>query len=137
MNDKEQAARQALEALGRIHFAATELDRRNRVRWFDDAVNEAKEAITALREVLAEQAEQEPVAWAYIDSDGSFMDALDRQHGAYQTPLYAAPARTKDLTNDEIHDVFKSLGFSLADPRTEDFSVARAVIAKFKEKNRV
>ena len=43
--------------------------------------------------VKAEPVKQEPVAWAYIDADGSFMDALDRQHGAYQTPLYAAPAQ--------------------------------------------
>ncbi|WP_396190736.1 hypothetical protein [Flavobacterium sp.] len=30
----------------------------------------------------------EPVAWGYFDADGSFMDAVGWQHGAYQTPLY-------------------------------------------------
>ena len=30
---------------------------------------------------------QQVIAWAYIDVDGKFMDALDHQHGAYQTPL--------------------------------------------------
>ena len=43
--------------------------------------------------VKAEAVKQEPIAWACIDADGSFMDALDRKHGAYQTPLYAAPAQ--------------------------------------------
>ena len=43
--------------------------------------------------VKAEAVKQEPIAWACIDADGSFMDALDRKHGAYQTPLYAAPVQ--------------------------------------------
>ena len=30
---------------------------------------------------------QQVIAWAYIDVDGKFMDAIDHQHGAYQTPL--------------------------------------------------
>lgn len=36
----EQAARQALEALCQLHFAATERDKKNRVRWFDKAVDD-------------------------------------------------------------------------------------------------
>ena len=81
-----------------------------------------KPAITALREALAQpqdksdvehyraikkrnaevvalekaQPQGEPVAWAYIDADGSFMDALNRQHGAYQTPLYITPPSVED-----------------------------------------
>ena len=68
------------------------------------AIFKPNETLAAIREALADHVEQslttvvepvkqEPVAWAYIDADGSFMDALDRQHGAYQTPLYAAPAQ--------------------------------------------
>ena len=71
-----------------------------------------------------EQEEQEPVC---IDWDTKTDEPIMG---------YAAPVRTKDLTDEEINNVFKSLGFSLADPRTEDFSVARAVIAADREKNR-
>ena len=78
---------------------------------------------------------QEPVAWAYIDADGSFMDALDRQHGAYQTPLYAAPVSAKrewvELTDDEIFDAYTSDAHENT-PK----SFARAVIAAFKDKNK-
>ena len=114
MNKLEQAARQVVDAWDLGEFS-TRMD----------------EAITALREALAEpklynhetgsvlipnplteQAEQEPVAWGYFDADGSFMDALGKQHGAYQTPLYAAPVRTKDLTDDEI---LEAVGTSVMD----------------------
>ena len=79
---------------------------------------------------------QKPVAWMLEGSNCVEFEYRDYHDGYEWTPLYAAPARTKDLTDDEIHDVFKSLGFSLADPRTEDFSVARAVIAADREKNK-
>ena len=80
---------------------------------------------------VSEQAEQEPVAWAYIDADGSFMDALDRKHGAYQTPLYAAPVRTKDLTDDEIHKALYG-----KDTLPGLMNGIRAVIAADREKNK-
>ena len=94
--------------------------------------------IVALEAELAEQAEQEPVAWWDGKEDAFFEHELCglKAPADFHIPLYAAPVRTKDLTDDEIHDVFKSLGFSLADPRTEDFSVARAVIAADREKNK-
>ena len=90
-----------------------------------------------VREKLAEQ---EPVAEVIVRPLRGDQSQPTTDIKWLQKPttgkLYAAPARTKDLTDDEIHDVFKSLGFSLADPRTEDFSVARAVIAAYKEKNK-
>ena len=58
-----------------------------------EAVFEAKLAAHGIPNPTAEPVKQEPIAWACIDADGSFMDALDRKHGAYQTPLYAAPAQ--------------------------------------------
>ena len=68
MNDKEQAAmQQALEALCQLHFAATERDKKNRVRWFDKAIDESVEAITALREALAKQAERDLVNKSAVD----------------------------------------------------------------------
>ena len=44
-------------------------------------------------------------------------------------PLYAAPVRTKDLTDDEIEEIGKSYFDEWS------FGFARAVIAKFKEVN--
>ena len=121
MNKLEQAARQALEALEKY------------ADW--RCTPETDQTITALREAFAEQAEQEPVAWGYFDADGSFMDALDRQHGAYQTPLYAAPVRTKDLTDDEI-DLIDALNWEKDNKVWGIRKFARAVIAADRKKNK-
>ena len=51
---------------------------------------------------------QEPVAWAYFDADGSFMDALNRQHGAYQTPLYAAPVEAQAIRAEALEEAAKA-----------------------------
>lgn len=47
-------------------------------------------------------------------------------------PLYAAHVRTKDMTDEEIADVFRAI--HMKESWSLDF--ARAVIAKFKEKNK-
>ena len=110
MTKLEQAARQLLD----------EIDTSN-----PPTVRE--KTITAMREALAEQAEQEPVAW---------MDGMGRFH-KYRLqrdwiPLYAAPVRTKDLTDDEILKTNKT-----ELPDCQDLvDFARAVIEKFKEKNK-
>lgn len=70
-----------------------------------------------------QQAEQEPVAIA----DGTF-----NHNCPLGTPLYTAQVRTKDLTDDEIADVFRAI--HMKESWSLDF--ARAVIAKFKEKNK-
>jgi len=65
MNDKQRAAMQmALETLKNLKWAATERDAKNRIRQFDQFVDEASEAITALREALAQPQE------SLLDSDG-------------------------------------------------------------------
>ena len=91
-----------------------------------------EDAARLIREALAGPVKQEPVAWAYIDADGSFMDALDRQHGAYQTPLYAAPVSAKrewvDLTEGEQEAIYLKCN--------TPSEYTNAVIAAFKEKNR-
>jgi len=95
------------------------------------------EAITALREALAEQAEQEPVAW--IDPD-DLEDLIESGEGAcvsscqseiFSVPLYTAPLRTKDLTASEIRDIWNSS--DTYDVFCVEF--ARAVIAADREKN--
>ena len=104
---------------------------------YDELPDAARLALKRAKK--AEPVKQEPVAWAYIDADGSFMDALDRQHGAYQTPLYAAPVSAKrewvDLTDDEIMDLVRDECVDMRWPSTPLF-IARAIIAAFKEKNK-
>ena len=70
-------------------------------------IQKTDKALAAIREAKAELEKQEPVAWAYIDADGSFMDALDRQHGAYQTPLYAAPVDAKAIRGEALEEAAK------------------------------
>lgn len=68
----------------------------------------------------------EPVAWWHPK-----MGAYDNNYFDAMQPLYLSPVRTKDLTDDEIA---QAVGSPLDEVYLADF---RAVIAKFKEKNRV
>ena len=132
MNKLEQAARQAFETWweseGQEFLFALNTTT-------DDDIKLVAEIAWKNGAYCAEQAEQAPVAWGYFDADGSFMDALDRQHGSYQTPLYAAPVRTKDLTDDEIMKINVDTA-SIVPTCDRQFHFARAVIAAFKEKNK-
>ena len=85
----------------------------------------------------AEQAEQEPVAVVEI-TYGREPECYvtgnidDFPEGVFK--LYAAPVRTKDLTDDEIVDVMNKI---YGDTWTEqERELARAVIAAYKEKNK-
>ena len=117
-NKLEQAARQALKSLEKIAY--------------DTANPDTEKAIMALREALAEQAEQEPVAWCYFCEDalwGFFTDPDECDPDCdNEMPLYAAPVRTKDLTDDEIAEIFRKYA--------SDLYKARAVIAADREKNK-
>ena len=138
----EQAARQALEALEQ-HVERFDYEQFTSICELDPA----KEAITVLREALAErhkencacevcrgcdnadikaeQAEQEPVAW--MDAAGAIhKHKLQRDW----TPLYAAPVRTKDLTDAEIH------GIKGYNETREMYDFAHAVIRAYKEKQK-
>ena len=75
----EQAARQALVALEDV------------MADFDGSWALADTAITALREALAEQAEQEPVAWMNEERNTITWNELYPN----MTPLYAAPFNCK------------------------------------------
>ena len=56
----------------------------------------------------------------------------DYETGAW--PIYAAPVRTKDLTGQDLCDLEVAVGWK---GDSYDFEViAKAVIAKFKEKNK-
>ena len=96
--------------------------------------------LTALREVLAvsEQRteEQEPVAWALTSENGEVLDCISHTYKVtqpcavdYDEPLYAAPVRTKDLTDEEEYELAKS---SIG--KSRHWLVAAAINA-YKEKN--
>ena len=88
--------------------------------------------------LMAEQAEQEPVGYFAYDEEHDIWEELTGPNAPGATPLYAAPFRTKDLTDDEIEECVH-----IADSEcTEDacmpwfIEFARAVIAAYKEKNK-
>ena len=102
-----------------------------------------RQLVEGQRKWLAEQADhsgkatdmvQEPVAWMNQDGWCSKIKPED----AGWTPLYAAPVRTKDLTDDEIellanHELrYLQESYEL----TGVFDFARAVIAADREKNK-
>ena len=127
MTPKERVAmQQALEALEmyRPLFLPIKLLSQDKTR---------EEAITALREALAEQSEQEPVAWKH---DCAALCANDVELWIDNCPhcgkpRTAAPVRTKDLTDDEICDVWVN-----CEQSAWNIKFARAVIAADREKNR-
>ena len=98
---------------------------------------------------LAEQAEQEPVAWRvrgynqfktgnpapwrYVD--GADKPAVNKPDCCDFEPLYASPVRTKDLTDEEIMNLVRDECVDMRWPSTPLF-IARAVIAKDREKNK-
>ena len=146
--------------------------------WDSDEDGLIQNYITALREALAEQAKQEPVAVVGFDTQGwrNLVDALTKLPDG--TKLYAEPAnkteekpllvqawekrfaeqaeqeiipsweeycecegipcepvKPVDLTDDEIYEVCKNVPFVVIGP-DYDLAIARAVIEKFKEKNK-
>ena len=126
-NQERAAVQQALEALETLSSGDS---------------YKTHNAATALREALAEQAEQEPVAWGRIGyaEDSAIIDCIcPEEHarcvGNYSIPLYTHPVRTKDLTDDEIMKINVDTA-SIVPTCDRQFHFARAVIAADREKNR-
>jgi hypothetical protein len=124
MNDLRAAARQALEALERNVQHKYPLETTK-------AIQLGQEAITALRAALAQQQEQEPVAW----KDRTYGN-LHHQDFGNSIPLYTHPPRREwvSLTEEEIDAVL----FPYCDNKYEwiDYrEVARAIEAALKERN--
>ena len=114
MTKLKQAARQALD-------------------WID--ANAPRYVFEAVEKALAEQAEQEPVAWMNEERNTITWNELYPN----MTPLYTAPVRTKDLTDDEILEITKRFALGIAFPVdgvTTPEMFARAVIAADREKNK-
>ena len=81
---------------------------------------------------------QSVIDWLSSDerTDGAYssINLYKNPCGSSDAPLYAAPVRTKDLTDDEIHKLVKQVRFDGMTDKT--FQFARAVIAADREKNR-
>ena len=137
MNDKERAAmQQALDALEMYRPLSLPIK-----LWSQDKTRE--EAITALREALAEQVEQEPVAWGVFEGNlhDMFFEQSEAEYiakckggDAVVEPLYASPVRTKDLTDDELHQIWRDIKSLVGLYSFQE--IARAVIAADREKNK-
>ena len=123
MNTRE-VMQQALEALELGYDAAkAEADqyhaamagyRPQRHAKMDADAQKIAAAITALRAALAEP--QEPVAFAFRHSDGSWHDISETEHSAGMTALYTHPSpQRQPLTEEQIIALRKST-------RTTDFS---------------
>ena len=123
MNKLEQAARQAFE---------TWWEREGQEFLFalntttDDDIKLVAEVAWKNGAYCAEQAEQEPVG--EVLEGGYEVRLFDRL--PEETPLYAAPVRTKDLTDEEIED---AVGWTMTEQSILD---CRAVIAADREKNK-
>ena len=89
---------------------------------------------TALQEALAKQAEQEPDYFG-LTHDHTWLSIDKKQYDKLKPEgrmaCYAAPVRTKDLTDDEI----RAIRFNW---ERNEFAIdfARAVIAADREKNK-
>ena len=123
MTPKEQAARQAFETWWE-HEGQEFLYALNTTT--DDDIKLVAEVAWKNGAYCAEPAEQEPVAWMQDRNDLYVADQRDKY---YTIPLYAAPVRTKDLTDAEIWEIVDN-----TKPLALDF--ARAVIAADREKNK-
>ena len=93
----------------------------------------AEEAITALREALAEQAEQEPDYFG-LTHDHTWLSIEKKQYDKLKPEgrmaCYAAPVRTKDLTDEELNDIW------YGNTKGGWLGLFRAVIAADRELNK-
>ena len=92
----------------------------------------------AIEKAKMRKAEQKPVA--IIEKEAGFETEVYATGHADSLPdgvfkLYAAPVRTKDLTDDEIMKINVDTA-SIVPTCDRQFHFARAVITKFKEKNK-
>ena len=121
---KDEALRMALEALTNAYWP-TESD-------LMPAHNtkECADAITAIKEALAQEQEQEPVAW--MNDMGTHIDLNVSGRG---TPLYTTPPQRKPLTDDEIWEAYMESPMELDCSIDELYAISRTVEAKLKERN--
>ena len=172
MSKKTEALKLALEALEEsLGYVEEEVEnaqrlygqyptRQARIQGLKDDARKHMNAITAIREALAEQPaqQQEPVAWLYPDNLGRKIVWLGAKKPIIPRPdtaepLYTFPQPSKpwvELTDEEIETAMPSGIYDcLADPwdcgvgdgdemrsiKNDVVRIARAIEAKLKEKN--
>lgn len=109
--------------LGQLRWAGKDIG-------WDLAIDAVRNRLEELYAAPVQQVEQEPVA-KVTDVFPTRIEWL--KEATLNQYLYATPARTKDLTDDEIASICADLPFD----ENFDITVARAVIAADREKNRV
>jgi hypothetical protein len=137
MNKTTEALKLCLEALPNILFAATERDKKNRIRMFDNCVYQAQEALDVGREALAEQDKQEPVAWRWKNGNEWLNQYTYLDNGAPDCPelcepLYAAPVQQVELTVSDLDAIIEKH----YDDEMDLKAMILDGIAAFKEKNK-
>ena len=65
----------------------------------EDALQRLTDVNQEIEAALAEPVE--PVAWAFLHSDGTYNDPSVTEHSAGMVPLYATPPQRKPLTREE------------------------------------
>ena len=100
-------------------------------------VKSLRQQVAALKAVLDawNNVEQEPVAWVDLEQwqSGEYDCFTSEKVADYMTPLYAAPVRTKDLTDDEISKLRHKIDWTA---EWSYVNFARSVIAADREKNK-
>ena len=141
----EQAARQLLEVAEGIQHG-TDWNNGTHAKIYRPKF---PEAITAVREALAEQAEQEPVAWALMHSLGiefssrfpiqetrEAAEELARRHmgNVSVTPLYTSPPQREwvEPSDEQIEDIISK---KVSDMRITYKDTIRAVLKLSQELN--
>ena len=124
--------------------------------WSPSMTKECNEAITSLRQAIAEAEKQEPYAYTYlgIKNDGSqhgphlcwkpeYMDVMSHSKGAIAVPLYTAPQPQREwvgLTDEEILSddtlrYYYGMNGGAGPVSQKGKKVIAAIEAKLKEKN--
>ena len=130
MTKLEQAARQALEALEMYRPLSLPIKLLSQ-----DKTRE--EAITALREALAEQAEQEPVSYVYVFDDGhTEFEELSTSLPKGKHPLYVEPQvditdtehfvnQLNKLSDEDVKNIHTTMGHELLARNTDPHPVSQ------------
>lgn len=100
----------------------------------DDIGDAVNKALATIREALDHSGEatemvQEPVATLGVIHPDWFEEVCEKCNGNSNTPLYVAPVRTKDLTDDELNTLWHNT-------KGGWLGLFRAVIAADRELNK-
>ena len=121
---EQQAMRMALEYVESVpddRYNAEHIDR--------DAL------ITALRQALEQESDNEPVAWMVYTQDGQSVYVTDNptdiQEGQRALPMYIRPPQRKPLTDKELNVIGTQWHFNLLEDKDKAdlFAFARAIEA--------